>query len=152
MRILFIFLTFSLMVNFVTAKVEIRQFKNSEHEIRYKKLVNELRCVVCQNQNLADSNASLAQDLRKQVFIMIDRGDDDKAILEYMVSRYGKFVLYSPPLDATTLFLWIGPFIILVLGLVILINFIRKRKQTVPTEMSHSEKEKIKQLFENKDS
>ena len=100
MRILFIFLTFSLMVNFVAAKVEIRQFKNTEHELRYKKLVNELRCVVCQNQNLADSNASLAQDLRKQVFIMIDRGDDDKAILEYMVSRYGKFVLYSPPLDS----------------------------------------------------
>ena len=133
------------------AAVEVKQFKNPEHEQRYKALIIELRCVVCQNQNIAESNAALAKDLRKQVFKMINAGESDDDILEFMVTRYGDFVLYDPQFNSTTFLLWVGPFIIFIIGLYILVSFIRQRKTFVVAELSNEDKEKIKQLLENKE-
>lgn len=134
------------------AAVEIKQFKTPQQEQRYKNLINEFRCVVCQNQNIADSNAELAQDLRKQVYKMINAGKSDDEILDFMVTRYGDFVLYRPLFNANTFILWVGPFIIFVLGFYVLIRFIRQRKRIVTTELSANEKEKLKQLLqENKE-
>ena len=115
--------------------------------IIYKKLIEELRCLVCQNQNLAGSDAGLAQDLRKQVYKMINAGNSDEEILDFMVTRYGDFVLYRPPFKATTFLLWIGPFIILAIGMLVLIRFIRQRKNVVTT-LTNNDKEKLKQLLD----
>ena len=147
MKGLFIVLTLLFSLSTLNAAVEIKQFKNAEQEQRYKNIIDELRCLVCQNQNLADSNAGLAVDLRNKVYKMILAGDDDEAIYDYMVTRYGDFVLYRPPFKATTFLLWVGPFIIFALGLFVLIRFIRQRKKVVVTELNSGDKEKLKQLL-----
>ena len=98
---------------------------------RAVQLAEELRCLVCQNQTIADSNAELAVDLRSQIREQITQGKSDRQILDYMVERYGDFVLYRPPLKATTLFLWFGPPVLLLLGLVFLLRYLKGRRQRV---------------------
>ena len=117
------------------AAIEMYQFSNAEDEIRYQKMIAELRCLVCQNQNLADSNAELAQDLRAKTFEMINAGASNNEIAEFMVARYGDFVLYRPPLKGQTLLLWIGPFGILLIALVVFFITIRRSqsKTKLPT-------------------
>ena len=145
--VLFIFLS---AIN-IHAAVEVKKFQSPQHEQRYKTLINEFRCVVCQNQNIADSNASLAQDLRKQVYKMISEGKSDDEIQDFMVTRYGDFVLYNPQFNSGTFLLWVGPFIIFIIGVSVLVNFIRQRKKVIATELTDSEKEKLKQLLDNKE-
>ncbi|MGH8475198.1 MAG: cytochrome c-type biogenesis protein [Methylococcales bacterium] len=111
----------------LSAKVEVLTFSSPQNESRYKKMVEELRCLVCQNQNISSSNADLAKDLREQVYTRIEKGETDEQIVDYMVSRYGDFVLYKPPLNAVTALLWIGPFALLVLGIVVLVRMIPSR-------------------------
>jgi cytochrome c-type biogenesis protein CcmH len=131
----------------VMAGVEVHTFDNPEQEQQYKRLVTELRCLVCQNQNLADSNAELAQDLRQEVYEMIQNGATDQEIINFMVARYGDFVLYRPPFKATTAFLWVGPFIILIAGFVILLLFIRKRRQSTAVELDETAQARARQLL-----
>lgn len=130
------------------AAVEIKKFESPQQEQRYKNIIEELRCLVCQNQNLAGSDAGLAQDLRKQVYKMLREGRSDKEILDFMVTRYGDFVLYRPPFKASTFFLWVGPFIIFAIGLFVLLRFIRQRKNVVVTALTDNDKEKLKQLLD----
>ncbi len=85
---------------------------------RFRKLAEELRCLVCQNQTLADSDAGLAIDLRRQVETLMSRGMDDAQIKDYLVERYGDFVLYRPPVNGSTLLLWFGPFALLLTGII----------------------------------
>ena len=151
MKKLIILLSLVASMSILEAAVEVKQFQNAEHEQRYKNLINEFRCVVCQNQNIADSNAALAQDLRKQVFKMINAGKNDEEIMGFMVTRYGDFVLYRPQFNSMTFLLWVGPFIIFIIGLYFLISFIRQRKKMVVTELSNTDKEKLKQLLDEKD-
>ena len=94
---------------------------------RYQRLVNELRCLVCQNQSIAESNAPLAVDLREQVARQLSEGRSDGEIRDYLTARYGDFVLYKPPLRARTLLLWVGPALLLVLGLLIAWRQTRRR-------------------------
>lgn len=96
-------------------------------EKRLQKLSEELRCLVCQNQTIADSNAELAQDLRREVRTMIKDGKTDKEIVDFMVARYGDFVLYRPPVKGITLLLWGGPIALMLLGLVVLLRYLRRR-------------------------
>ena len=131
----------------VLAGVEVHTFENPDQEKQYNRLIAELRCLVCQNQNLADSNAELAQDLRQEVYEMIQSGATDQEIVSFMVARYGDFVLYRPPFKATTAFLWIGPFIILIAGLVILLVVIRKRRQTTAVELDETAQARARQLL-----
>ena len=98
-------------------------------EARMLRLASELRCLVCQNQTIADSNAPLAEDLRRQVREMIARGESDKQIIEFMTQRYGDFVLYRPPLKGTTAALWFGPFALLLGGLTIFVIVLRRRSR-----------------------
>ena len=97
-------------------------------EQRAMKLASELRCLVCQNQSLAESNAGLALDLKEQVRAQLRAGRSDEEIRTYMVERYGDFVLYNPPWKSTTLLLWLGPFLLLVAGGVVLAGALRKRR------------------------
>ena len=96
-------------------------------EARLRVLGEELRCLVCQNQTLADSSAPLAQDLRNEIRQMISQGKSDDEIRDYLVQRYGDFVLYRPPWKATTLVLWVGPFLLLALGAGIFARIVRGR-------------------------
>ncbi len=103
-------------------------------EKRLTKLSEELRCLVCQNQNIADSNAELAQDLRREIRGMIKEGKSDKEIIDFMVARYGDFVLYRPPVQGNTLLLWVGPIALLIFGLSALIAYQRRRAARVAAE------------------
>ena len=112
----------------VSSKSE--KIKNNNFSIideqRYHKLTNELRCLVCQNQTVADSNADLAVDLRNQVANQISSGKTDDEILAYMEERYGEFVLYNPQMSVENLGLWIGPFVVVVIAILIASNTIKK--------------------------
>jgi cytochrome c-type biogenesis protein CcmH len=112
------------------AAIEVLEFNDPAMEAEYKNLIEELRCLVCQNQNLAASDAELAQDLRKQTYEMLMQGKHKEEVIEYMVNRYGDFVLYNPPLKSNTLLLWGGPFALLLLVLIIVI-FRISRKESV---------------------
>lgn len=96
-------------------------------EVRLGKLASELRCLVCQNQTIADSNADLAVDLRREIREQIQAGRSDGQIIDYMVARYGEFVLYRPPFRAATWLLWLGPALLLLLGVLVLRRSLRNR-------------------------
>ena len=102
-------------------------FGSEEEQLRFNELATELRCLVCQNQNLADSDATLAHDLRQEVFEMMQDGLDDDQIKQFLVDRYGDFVLYKPPVKANTLVLWAGPAILLLAGALAVFLSIRRR-------------------------
>lgn len=104
-----------------------------EQEARYRTLIHELRCLVCQNQTIADSNAELASDLRRQVHDQIVAGASDTDIRRYVTERYGDFVLYKPPLSARTILLWVGPFLVVLVAVgFVLRRLMRKRLATAP--------------------
>jgi len=105
----------------------------AEQQQRYQQLVNELRCLVCQNQSIADSDAPLAADLRDQVHRQLVAGRSDAEISSYLTDRYGDFVLYRPPFKASTWLLWLGPFVLLLVGLVFAIGFVRRRRPVAAT-------------------
>ena len=98
-------------------------------EARMVKIASELRCLVCQNQTIADSHADLAVDLRREVREQLKRGKSDREIIDYMTARYGDFVLYRPPFKATTVLLWLGPALMLVLGAIVLTLVLRRRNR-----------------------
>lgn len=124
---------------------------NPALEKRVLEISNELRCLVCQNQTIADSNADLAVDLKNQVRKQLSEGRSKEEILKYMTERYGDFVLYKPPLNATTVLLWIGPFLLMLLGLVLLIHQIKQRKQALSQEtFSAQDIERARQLLDRK--
>jgi len=132
------------------AAVEYRKFDQPEQEAVYKILIEEIRCLVCQNQTIADSNAELAQDLRRQVYEMLQQGKSKDEIAEFMTQRYGDFVLYNPPFKAKTGLLWIGPIVFLFIGLVMLFLFTRRKRNTQNIKLSEDEikqKTKIKNLL-----
>lgn len=99
------------------AAIEVRQFDDPQQQVAYERLIQELRCLVCQNENLADSNAELAGDLRDEVFVLLtQQGLNEQDVKAYLVQRYGDFVLYRPPLKGSTWLLWTGPFLLLLIG------------------------------------
>jgi cytochrome c-type biogenesis protein CcmH len=100
-------------------------------EERVMKLSKELRCLVCQNETLADSRADLAVDLRGQIREQMQAGKTDKEIIQYLTQRYGKFILYNPPVDPTTYLLWFGPFVLLLTGLAVLFRYLKRRRELI---------------------
>lgn len=119
-------------------------------EKRLQALSEELRCLVCQNQTIADSNAELAVDLRREVRNMIKAGKTDQEIVDFMVARYGDFVLYRPPVKGITVLLWGGPMLLMVLGLVVLIRYLRRRSAQLSEEkpLSAAESARVERLLE----
>jgi cytochrome c-type biogenesis protein CcmH len=121
-------------------------------EKRLIAISEELRCLVCQNESLAGSRADLANDLRREIRSMIKEGQSDTQIMEFMVSRYGDFVRYRPPVNATTWLLWGGPFLLLLVGIGALIYFLRRRTIDVPaTSLSADEQRRAQALLNNTD-
>jgi len=120
--------------------------ENPNLERRVTSLAHELRCLVCQNQTIADSNAPLAQDLRNQIREQLKAGKSERDVIDFMVARYGDFVLYRPPFKAATVALWAGPFVLLALGAWLL--FRRVRKKAPPSELTEAERRRAAQLLE----
>ncbi len=116
-------------------------------EKRTAALAQELRCLVCQNQTLADSNAPLAVDLRNQIREQLAAGKSERDVKDYLVARYGDFVLYRPPFNATTALLWAGPFLLLLGGFFLLVRRLRRRPDAAP-ELSGAERERAARLLE----
>lgn len=131
------------------AKIESLEFRNDQMRDDYQSLVAELRCLVCQNQNLADSNAELAQDLRKQVYEMLEQGSTRDDVVDFMVTRYGDFVMYRPPVKTSTLLLWYGPAVLFLLALSIVIVFYRKQKRKDEVEISEQQKQRAHSLLDD---
>ena len=117
-------------------------------EQRLISISEEMRCLVCQNESLAGSRSDLANDLRREIRTLIQEGKSDDQIRTFMVERYGDFVLYRPPVKPTTWLLWIGPFVILVIGIVVLLSYLRRRNLSIPsTALSKTDNEKIDALL-----
>ena len=127
---------------------EPRSFASPEHEERYHALIDELRCLVCQNQTIAESNADLASDLRREVYRMVEDGRSAEEIAGFMVARYGDFVLYRPPLRGGTVLLWIGPFLLVAAGLAVLAVHLRRRRRAKSAPIGEDARERLRRLME----
>ena len=123
------------------------EFESPVQQQRYQHLLEELRCLVCQNQSLADSNADLAQDLRTEVYQMIVDGKDDEEITGFLVNRYGDFVLYRPPVKGTTWLLWFAPFLLLIIAIILVVVIARSRSAAVTSQLNAAEQERLSRLF-----
>ena len=138
-------LLFAALLAFATPQVQAQvgtdvaplTFHDAAEEARFHALVSELRCVMCQNQSLADSNAQIAHDLRREVLTLMQQGHDDAQIKQFLVDRYGAFVLYRPPMDARNSLLWFGPAVLLLGGAGVLVWVVRRRsRQLQPMDNS----------------
>ena len=139
------------------AAIDTYEFRDEVERERFRSLTAELRCPKCQNQNIADSDAPIATDLRREIFRMLEQGRSDKEIVDFLVMRYGDFVMYRPPLDSRTWLLWYGPFGLLGLGAIVLcVLVLRRRKvEKAPAQvaLSKAERERLDALLkENRDT
>ena len=123
------------------------QFSSPEEESRFYSLSQELRCLVCQNQSLADSNAELAGDLRDEVYSMLKSGRSDAEIVNFLVARYGDFVLYRPPVKESTYLLWFGPFVFLVLAAFFTLRFVRRRGNETEANISEVDRHRVAEIL-----
>jgi cytochrome c-type biogenesis protein CcmH len=127
--------------------LEAFTFETEDQLQDFKELIAELRCLVCQNQSLLDSDAELAHDLRAEVYDMIQAGQSDDEIVEFLVQRYGDFVLYKPPVKPSTYLLWFGPFALLAIALFLLLRALRRQRQAPATEISAAERARLDELL-----
>jgi len=146
-RLLLIITLVGLWVAPIQAAIEAYQFDSAEMEADYNQLIDELRCLVCQNQNLSGSDADLARDLRRQTYQMLQQGKSPQQVVDFMVARYGDFVLYRPQFKSNTYLLWLGPFLLLVLVLYLVVR--RLRAADKPVEVDASAMAEAKQLLED---
>ncbi|MES1943964.1 cytochrome C biogenesis protein [Salinisphaera sp. PC39] len=131
------------------AAIEPLNFDDPAKQARYERLLHEFRCLVCQNESLASSGAGLADDLRQEVHRMVAEGKSDAEIRDYLVERYGEFVLYRPPVTTRTYLLWFGPFLLAVVGLAALVIAIRRRsRRTPPDTLDDSERERLRRVLD----
>ena len=130
-----------------SAPIETFEFESEETEKVFHKLSDELRCLVCQNQNIAESNADLAKDLRLEIYNMLSEGKSEEEIIEFMVQRYGDYVLYRPPFKPMTWLLWFAPTILFIVGLFYAFRFMKAQSSSVqPGSLSDEEVERIRNL------
>jgi|SRR5690554_863242 len=135
------------------AVIETYEFETEQAREQYNQLTAELRCPKCQNQNIADSNAPIAQDLRREVHRLITQGANNDEIVNYMVERYGDFVIYRPRFDASTFLLWFGPLILGVIGVLVILAMVRaSTKQKQEAVLSGDERHKLSQLLNDQEN
>jgi cytochrome c-type biogenesis protein CcmH len=132
------------------AAMEVRQFDDPAKQRRYENLIAELRCLVCQNQSLADSEADLAKDLRDEVYTIIESGKSEDEAATFLTDRYGDFVLYRPPLKPATVLLWVGP--VVILAAVALFLWRQNRSPRSPLsrlELTDEERQRLERIKKN---
>ncbi|MBE9564002.1 MAG: cytochrome c-type biogenesis protein CcmH [Proteobacteria bacterium] len=142
-----LYMSFAYSLSVIAAPVETFKFDSPETEKSFHKLSDELRCLVCQNQNIAESNAGLAKDLRLEIYTMLSQGKTEDEIVDFMVQRYGDYVLYRPPFKPMTWLLWFGPIIIFIIGLFYAIRFLKSQNTgSQADDLSDEDIERIKSL------
>jgi cytochrome c-type biogenesis protein CcmH len=143
-----------LLVGSVSAAVDTFEFSSEQERDRFYAIGAELRCPKCQNQNIADSDAPIASDLRKEVYRLLDEGQSDEEIVDYMVARYGEFVRYKPALNRETLVLWFGPLFFLLAGVLAIVLMVRRRQKVAASapaaELSPQEQQRLDDLLNKK--
>ena len=148
MKRILLAVVFAATVTPVTAK-EAEPLEDPVYQERFEALTKELRCLKCQNQTIFDSKAGLADDLRRQIREQMHQGKSDEEIVDYLVARYGDFVRYRPDFKASTLFLWVGPFLFLVIGIAMLVHQIRKRRSVEDVgPLSEEEAKRVRALID----
>lgn len=154
-RALLVLLALAMSVSALAA-IDTYEFASEEQRARFYQLSNELRCPKCQNQNVADSNSPIANDLRREIFRMLGEGQSNDQIVEFMVMRYGDFVRYKPALTAQTAVLWFAPAFFLLAGLLGLIVMLRRRQRALRSSagqhLSADEQQRLQSLLEKKSS
>jgi len=145
-------LVLALSVNQVQASpVDTYEFNDEVTKIRFQALTKELRCPKCQNQNLADSNSPIAADLRKELYELLQQGKADSEIVNFMVDRYGEFVLYRPRVSQLTYVLWFGPAVLILLGIIVVIVIVRRKPlDKKDLVLSSAQQDKLKKLLDDK--
>lgn len=131
--------------------IETYEFRTEEEQQRYQHFIEEMRCPKCQNQNLEDSNSPIAADLRREIYRMVQDGHSDSEIVDFMVARYGEFVLYRPRLDDNTLWLWGAPALFGLLAAIVLFRLSRRRRKAPPAALSTTDHARLDRLL-NQDS
>jgi len=122
-------------------------FQSPAQEHQFRELIGKLRCLVCQNESLAASQADLAQDLRKEVYHMMQEGKSQDEIIAFLVARYGDFVLYQPPVKPSTYILWFGPFVLIGVGGFLLLRALQRKKRESDADLTTAERDRIEQLL-----
>ena len=140
-------LTWLVLVAGIIQGAGIRSFDDPQLEARYITLIAELRCLVCQNQSLADSNAELAKDLRERVFNLLHAGKTDQEITAHIVERFSEFVLYRPPLNRATFLLWFGPLLMAIIGLAVIFRLAKRRPHLRSTGLNKTEEAELEKLL-----
>ena len=145
-----------LLANMAVASTAVVEFSDESLRIRYQQLVQELRCPKCQNQNLADSNSPISEDLRAQVHRLLEEGMSDREIKDYLKSRYSEFILYRPEVNQNTWLLWAAPVVFLLFGLWVLYRlYFNRSSSDMPVEqndqLSSVDQQRLDQLLRNKD-
>lgn len=138
-------------VTSISAEIAGFPFESEAQEQRFRDLSAELRCLVCQNQSLADSNAGLAQDLRSELYQQILSGNSNNQIISFMTERYGDFILYKPRFATKTLLLWLAPLLLFIVGIFCLIRFSKFRNQGQQTQASEEDLQKIRELLQTEE-
>ncbi|CAM3696195.1 cytochrome c-type biogenesis protein CcmH [Rouxiella silvae] len=148
MRLLSIFLGLALSFS-VFAAIDTYQFKSVQQEQQYRQLTEQLRCPKCQNTNIAASDSIIAADMRTKVYQLLNEGQSSKQIVDYMVARYGNFVTYEPPVTPSTLILWVGPALFVLVGALVII--LRARRRQTGEKFSSQEQQRLAQLLGESD-
>ncbi|MBB1485688.1 cytochrome c-type biogenesis protein [Oceanospirillum sediminis] len=146
-------ITLVLFASLAQATIEAMEFRDEGLRERYQHLAFILRCPKCQNQNIIDSDAPIAADLRKQVHRLLHEGYPDDQIIDFMVARYGNFVLYEPPVNSLTYLLWYGPAVLVVIGAIVVILLLRGRKNSTgkqESDISEADRERLNNLLKDK--
>lgn len=138
-------LCLTLLATPLQAVVEYHPFEDPVKEQAYQTLISELRCLVCQNQTIADSNADLAKDLRQQVYDMLQQGKSQQDVVDFMTQRYGDFVMYRPAFNLKTALLWLGPIVFVLLGIVSVLILVKNKRKAQPAAL---DKQQLSQLDE----
>jgi len=140
-------LLFMLVGGTAFATIDAYEFRTMEDEERFRQLVAELRCPKCQNQNIADSNAGLAKDIKDRTYLLINEGRSNREITAYMVERYGDFITYRPPMRPVTWFLWFGPFLLALLAAAIIFTIKLRQKSPPVTQVTPEQEAKVQELL-----
>ena len=131
----------------VQAAIDTFEFDNAQQEKTFHELTKLLRCPKCQNQNIADSNAELAKDLRNKTYELVKQGQTKDQVVDYMVARFGNFVRYDPPVTPATIFLWLGPLLFIIFGVLVLFRQIKKQRIKT-THLDDQEQQKLQALLQ----
>lgn len=132
--------------SWAAAAIDVYEFNNEVDRKRYQSFIDEMRCPKCQNQNLSGSDSPIAMDLRRELYLMIEAGKSDKEIVDFMVERYGEFILYRPRINSSTILLWGAPIFLLIAGIILLLVIVRRRRaaEAIQADAGLSEEEQAR--------